>query len=216
LLSLVIVLALSVLVLDTEHLTSIWYRVIIAAALQLSIVVEVSDRYLKRSTGRISKLDSWLGRALDRLGMMILFVSFGFAAWRLNGNPLFIYLGIATGYVPSLYSLAIATWEFSLLDEKSTPQSVRAVAFSAKIYEKHVRKRGSSTMGCRILHTIRCFLNPGTDERPLLLSVFVLIGRIDIMLGVAALLSCAQTVKVYLAVRAKSRVLSVKTNGKIE
>jgi hypothetical protein len=184
--------------------------------LHLALIVNISDHHLKQSAGRITKLDAWLGKALDRLGMMILFVSFGFAAWRLYDNPLFIYLGIAVGYVPSLCSLAVATWEFALLDEKSTPLAVRAVAFSGKTREKPGRGQHSNTAINRILHALRCFLNPGTGERYLLLSVFILVGRIDIMLGVAALLSCVQAVKVYLAIRKKSVILSEKTHGKTE
>jgi hypothetical protein len=148
--------------------------------------------------------------------MMILFASFGFAAWRLYDSPLFIYLGIAAGYAPSLCSLAIAGWEYAFLDEKSTPPAVRSVAFSGKIRKQPGREQHANTEGSRILSALRCFLNPGTGERYLLLTVFVLVGRVDIMLGVAALLSCTQAVTVYRAVREMGVHLSEKTRGKTE
>jgi hypothetical protein len=216
LLSLVVVLASSALVLDTTRLASVWYRVLLAVTLHLALIVDVTDDYLKRSAVRVNKMDAWLGKAFDRLGMMIVFVCFGFSAWRLHESRLFIYLGIAAGFAPSLCSLAISTWEFALLDEKSTPAEVRAVAFSRKTLERQERERGSNTGRNRVLRALRCFLNPGIGERYLLLSVFVLAGRIDVVLGIVALLSCIQAVNVYRAIKKKSRIVSEKIHGKTE
>ena len=183
--SLLLILAASAMTADLKHLQSFAYRTLIAVIIQLSFILDCSDGQLARITGRTTKLGAWLDKIFDRVGEFIIFSVFGYAAWHLKMNVLFLFLGITTGYCLSAFTNAMALSSRVICDDTSTVEEVK----KEEERQTSQKRKIEDSRFVNVLKKALFFLNFGIGERYLYLSVFIIINRLDIMLYISTLLS---------------------------
>ncbi len=211
-LSFLLIVASSILVLNTDLLNNFYYRFSIALLIQLSFILDCSDGQLARITGKTTKIGAWLDRILDRAGEFLIFTATGFSAFYLYGKSYFIFLGILTGYMLSAFTLAMSLGDSLILENYKRVKSY----ISIEDYSSEVSKNDGLSLK-DILSKVFFFLNFGIGERYLYLSFFVLINNIGLMLYITSFLSLTRTIGIYVHVRKKLKVIDSKLrsgNGK--
>ena len=194
--SLLLILIASLLILCVEQFQNISYRILVALIVQLSFIISASRGGLDNKTGRVSQSAVWLGRFSDRLGEFTVFVCCGIAAWRTNGSPLSLFLGIATGCSFTFHTLAWALRDSSLISASGVPLFVKSRPPPGNQSDGDMITRVKKTGICGVLSKQSTIIKLGVGECYLCLSLFILMNRLDIMLFITFFISALRVVKV--------------------
>jgi phosphatidylglycerophosphate synthase len=176
----------SAMLLNTQLISSLYYRLVLALTIQLSFILDQADGQLARILQKTSMRGAWLDRLLDRVGEFIIFLSCGIVAWIQTGYLYFLILGLCTGYALSAYTAAMTISDSILM---RYAHAVRGIQITTSHRKNPVKKDFSKSRILSVLSKLFFFLNFGIGERYLYLSFFIVINRMDLMLYATTLLS---------------------------
>jgi len=185
--------AAALLLLDQNHFFN---RASVAFLLALSLLFECAFGEIAGRCSDTPLFAKWLRHYLGRTAEMALYSTLGYFGWQSYGHFHFFIFGISSGFLFTYLSIIYAERDSILLEEikKSEYRSAGRTGDSC-------RERPPPTCLTRTLF----YFPMGKAERHMMPVLFLLCGRIDILLFVVFHLSIIQSVLATLAVSSQMR-----------
>jgi phosphatidylglycerophosphate synthase len=185
--------------LDMERVA---HRVLVVLTIEASFTLDCADGQLARMLKKASVFGAWLDKYLDRIGEMILYTALGYYAWLKHGRFLFFILGLAVGYLFTLYTTLYSMKESIIYrsgrkeeppktDKREGKNANRKRVLGGKYFEgKPITK---------VAFFAFFFVNIDIGERYLYPIFFLLIDRVDIMLIIVTSLFSLRVLNMFAA-----------------
>jgi phosphatidylglycerophosphate synthase len=197
-----IVLVLACVLLVLLDMERIAHRIFVVLAVEASFVLDCADGQLARMLKKSSVFGAWLDKYLDRIGEMILYTVLGYYAWLKHGRFLFFILGLAVGYMFTMYTTLYSMKESIIYRSGKKEEPTKTDKGEGKNENrKRVlgRKYFKGNPITKVAFFAFFFMSIGMGERYLYPIFFLLIDRVDIMLVIVTSLFSLSVLNMFAA-----------------